>query len=455
MKKTNIFVLDTNVLITDPSAFLVFSKNDEVVIPYKVIEELEKHKLDANSVGVAVKECSRKLMAVIEDKTEKTLKDGIELNNGSILKVINSMELNSDSTVGPLVTGDDHILAACVHLSKDENNKVTLVSNDMLLNIRASSFNIPYKNHFISDQIRSLEDLYSGYQFITVDDEVQSKYWEECEEGSEVFSVTAKELGLTELNPNELVILNQNKKKTKKPWAILKTNEDGKTFGFVRETKLDKLKALNVEQYISVDLLTDSSVQLVSLMGPSGTGKTILAVEAGLKQVLSDKTYKNLLVLRPIQPVGKDIGYLPGEKSEKLEPWIAPIKDNLRFLLGENGKKTKNGENKLQYYFEQGIIEVEAMAYIRGRSINNAFIIVDEAQNISLHELKTILTRVGKGTKIVLTGDVEQIDRHDVNAITNGLAIAIERFKKYKIAGHVTLKESVRSELAALSAKIL
>ena len=207
------------------------------------------------------------------------------------------------------------------------------------------------------------------------------------------------------------------------------------------------------------------------MAGKSGCGKTLLAIDAGLEQVLNTRRYRSLVICRPVMPVGKDIGFLPGDLNEKLEPWLAPIKDNLRFLLGasEPPKETNSGTRKkkmmseqpkfdeqvLQSYFEEGIIEVQAMTFIGGRSIANAYIIVDEAQNTNLHEIKTILTRVGENTKIVLTGDLEQIDSTYVDSVSNGLSIAIERFKSQKISGHVTFLKGERSQLATIAADIL
>lgn len=451
MKK--IYVLDTNVLITDPASFLSYGKSDTVVIPYKVIEELEKHKLDSGDLGMAVKKCSRLLASVIGDTKEKTLKTGIKLQNGGTLKAIAARDLKNIETVGTLKSGDDHILAVCVGLAAVKGNDVTLVSNDMLLKIRANSFDITSVGHLTSGNIKSLDDMYSGYRNVKISTSSMSKYWEEKRD-NKVSTMPVSLLKQTEpLNPNEFVVL--NKTEHKKSWAVLRQPGGSPDLHFVGGHKLEKLVPLNVEQHMAIDLLMDPKVQLVSLMGQAGTGKTIIAIEAGLNQVLSQKRYKTLLILRPVHPVGKDIGYLPGEKSDKLEPWLAPIKDNLKFLLSEDDKKTRKSQSKSDYLFDKGIIEIEAMAYIRGRSINDAFILVDEAQNLNKHELKTILTRVGQGTKVVLTGDIEQTDRNDVGSLTNGLAVCIEKFKEHGIAGHVTLIEGVRSELSALAAKVL
>ena len=189
-------------------------------------------------------------------------------------------------------------------------------------------------------------------------------------------------------------------------------------------------------------------MQVVSLIGRAGSGKTLLAVAAGLHQVMEGETYRKLVISRPVQPMGRDIGFLPGTLEEKMAPWLAPIQDNLQFLMG-NDKVT------LDMYMENGTIELEALTYIRGRSIANAYIIIDEAQNLTNHEMKTILTRVGEGTKIILTGDVEQIDNVYVDETTNGLTHAIERFKKESVAGHVTLLKGERSKVATIAAKVL
>ena len=192
----------------------------------------------------------------------------------------------------------------------------------------------------------------------------------------------------------------------------------------------------------------DQDVKIVSLVGKAGCGKTLIALAAGLKQILDDRTYKKLIVSRPVQPMGRDIGFLPGTLEEKMMPWIAPIQDNLEFLMGDDKEHMK----MLQ---EQGTIEIEALTFIRGRSISNAFIIIDEAQNLTMHELKTIITRVGEGTKIILTGDIDQIDSAFLDATNNGLTYAVEKFKPYELAGHISLQKGERSAVATLAAQVL
>jgi len=212
-----------------------------------------------------------------------------------------------------------------------------------------------------------------------------------------------------------------------------------------------KINARNKEQAFAIDLLMDPAVKIVSLVGRAGSGKTLMAIAAGLQQTLDlrgEDHYSRLIVSRPVQPMGKDIGFLPGTFEEKMLPWLMPIQDNLQTLLGNN-------KTALEMYIENGKIEIEALTYIRGRSISNAYIIIDEAQNLTKHEIKTIITRIGEGTKIILTGDIEQIDNIYVNETTNGLAHAVEKFKQYPIAGHVTFKKGERSDVATLASKVL
>jgi len=212
-----------------------------------------------------------------------------------------------------------------------------------------------------------------------------------------------------------------------------------------------KINARNKEQAFAIDLLMDPSVKIVSLVGRAGSGKTLMAIAAGLQQTIGlreENPYSRLIVSRPVQPMGKDIGFLPGTFEEKMLPWLMPIQDNLQTLLGNN-------KSALEMYVESGKIEIEALTYIRGRSISNAYIIIDEAQNLTKHEIKTIITRIGEGTKIILTGDIEQIDNVYVNETTNGLAHAVEKFKQYPLAGHVTFKKGERSDVATLASKVL
>tara|TARA_R100001509_G_scaffold30180_1_gene16104 strand:- start:982 stop:1848 length:867 start_codon:yes stop_codon:yes gene_type:complete len=264
------------------------------------------------------------------------------------------------------------------------------------------------------------------------------------------------------LKPNQFVMLvsSSNEKKT----ALSRFYNYSVPLEKVVEYKdgLWGVKARNKEQMFAIDLLMDPKVQVVSLIGKAGSGKTLIAIAAGLEQVVNNKKvkdklkdetycrtpYKKLVVSRPVMPMGRDIGFLPGSMHEKMAPWLAPVQDNLKFLTGDD-------QTTLDEYMEGGLIEVEALTYIRGRSIANAFIVIDEAQNLTAHEIKTILTRVGEGTKIVLTGDVEQIDNIYINEMSSGLTHAIEKLKFFDLSGHITLKKGERSNVATLAAKVL
>jgi len=441
-KKT--FVLDTNILLADPNAIFSFQDN-EIILPFVVLEELDRHKSNQGEIGLNAREVSRQLHDLLKVAERQTMKRGISLPNGGKLKVVSSSgfisELNEELGVDK---ADNHILAVCIGVKKS-----ILVTNDMLLRVKADAYGIPnqdYRKNAVAD---SIEHMYSGVRELVVPKETLGELWTKQRDRQFLAEFVNSEL--EGLHPNEFVHVRNGG--SNKPFLVRK--QDGNVRFVPEEYELPKVKPRNLEQRLAMDLLMDESINLVTIVGKAGTGKTLLALAAGLEQVVEKKKYKSLLVCRPVQPLGKDIGFLPGSKEEKMEPWIAPIKDNLRFLLTSDGRKSKNSDISLNYYFDRGLIEVEAMTYIRGRSIADAYMIIDEAQNLSAHELKTIITRVGEGTKIVLTGDVEQIDNMYVDSVSNGLAVAVERFKEHDIAGHITLKKGERSKLATLGSKIL
>lgn len=443
MKKT--FVLDTNVLLSDPNALFSFEEHD-VILPMIVLEELDRHKDRQDEVGRNARETSRKLSALTKD--HKTFDSPIPLGEKRGYLRILSWNLVSMDIRSLLPTeldgksGDNQILAVCVAFQRKYTDEaMTLVSRDILLRLKANALGIPCDDYRKLHVAKSVSGLYTGVTSLAGDYDVDSFYHDG------VLDIS----GETELMPNEFVLLK---------------NSSNDNTALARHVGKNKLKAINTyspckiegrnkEQKFALDLLLNPDLPLVTVVGSAGTGKTLLAIAAGLHQVIDTKRYKSLIVCRPVQPLGKDIGFLPGTMEEKMEPWIAPIKDNLRYLLSADGKKSKRGEETMQMLFENGTIEVEAMTFIRGRSIANAFMVIDEAQNLNAHELKTIITRVGEGTKIVLTGDIEQIDNMYVDSVSNGLTIAIEKFKSYEFSGHVTLTKGERSILATAAAQIL
>lgn len=449
-KKT--FIVDTNVLLADPEALYSFEDNN-IIIPLMVIEELDNHKSRQDEVGRNARETVRKIMGLMQDA--QSLKDGIILSTGGLLKIlsvddfaVNLATKNLPSELLKKETADNSIIGVChKYIKAHPQESVTMVSKDSLVRIKCNALGIECEDYEKVPTQDSLSKLYSGAQTLEIDYDIAEF------QAEKTLYLSDDELETIHLHPNECVVLVN--KSDKKSTIARFTSLDAPLRLIEEGVKAGKLEPRNKEQKFALDLLADPKVKLVTLAGLAGCGKTLLSIAVGLEEVLVKKRYKSLIVCRPIQPVGRDIGFLPGTIEEKMEPWIAPIKDNLRFLISNSGKRSKNVEETLKMYFEEGTIEVEAMTFIRGRSISNAFMIIDEAQNLNVHELKTILTRVGEGTKIILTGDIEQIDNTNVDSLSNGLTIAIEKFKDEAIAGHVTLTKGERSELATMAAKKL
>ena len=454
-KKT--YVLDTNVLLSDPNSIFSFEDNF-VLIPIAVLEELDNHKSRQDEVGQNARSVSRSLDLLRE---EGSLLDGIELRNGGILKVISispdkfvdlPLELRS---IGTKV--DNMIIALMLTL-----DGAILVSKDINVRLKCDALGVKCEDYL---KMRVADDPQNFYRGVEVLDNLTFDEIESFYENDEIH-LSSESMQGKKLYPNQIVVLkNVVDGKTVKS-AIAKCFSPGGPLKPIQ--KIDQafnLRPRNKEQSFSLDLLFDEGIKLLTLVGPSGTGKTLLAISAALAQLkgLGDTPrYDKLIVTRPVQPLGKDIGFLPGTLEEKMEPWIAPIRDNINFLMGskkptrrKNGGEEETKGHYLTLLQERGLIEIEAITFIRGRSIPNAFIIIDEAQNLSMHELKTIVTRVGDNTKIVLTGDVEQIDNVHVDVYSNGLTVAVEKFKDYSVAGHVTLIKGERSELATLASKIL
>lgn len=463
MKKT--YILDTNVLLSDANSLFGFEEHN-LVLPLIVLEELDRHKDRQDEVGRNAREVVRKLADLT--KVNKDFKTGIPLGkNLGTLKILSIEDIFPDHVPHKLPmemetkkSGDNTIAQFCVnYIEKNTDAQVVLVTRDTILRLKAQALGISCEDYRKFNVATSVNSLYSGVRVIERDDVIVKQFY-----ANEEQFFLPEDLQ-EELYPNQFVVMKNGQQS-----AMARFMAKGEPVLPLGKTS-SKISARNKEQEFARELLFDETVKLVTLAGKSGCGKTLLAIDAGLEQVLNQRKYRSLVICRPVMPVGRDIGFLPGDLNEKLEPWLAPIKDNLRFLLGasEGHKESNTGARKkkiaeptakfdeqvLQSYFDEGIIEVQAMTFIRGRSIANAYIIIDEAQNTNLHEIKTILTRVGENTKIVLTGDLEQIDSTYVDSVSNGLSIAIERFKSQKISGHVTFLKGERSLLATLAADIL
>ena len=463
MNNVKTYVLDTNVLLSDPGSLFSFDEHN-VIIPIAVLEELDNHKSRQDEVGQNARAVSRSLD---ELRQQGSLLDGIRLRNGGLLKVISipperfvdlPLELRS---IGPKV--DNMIIALMMSMERSED--AILVTKDINVRLKCDALGIRCEDYL---KMRVADDPQKFYRGVEVIDELTFEDVESFYENDEL-ALPPSILEKTKLYPNQIVILknkNEFDGRTMKSAIAKCITPDQPLKPIEKIEQAFNLKPRNKEQSFSLDLLFDENIKLLTLVGPSGTGKTLLAISAALAQLkgLGDTPrYDKLIVTRPVQPLGKDIGFLPGTMEEKMEPWIAPIRDNINFLMGSKkaprrSKTTGEETNKMHYLAllqEKGLIEIEAITFIRGRSIPNAFIIIDEAQNLSMHELKTIVTRVGDNTKIVLTGDVEQIDNVHVDVYSNGLTVAVEKFKDYSVAGHVTLIKGERSELATLASKIL
>lgn len=436
-----IYVLDTSVCLTDAGSIYQFDNND-IVLPLKVLEEIDKHKKRQDSVGTNARKIIRSLDTLRE---KKSLQLGVRLAKGKgILRVVGHDSSKLCTHLDPEAPDNLIISAALAEMEANENRKVILVSRDINMRVICDSIGVLTEEYTKAKVIKSQSELYSGFTSVLVDDQ----FIDQIYDGKEVFLDN-----INGLHPNQYLLLvsSANEKKT----ALAKyANKDSPLVKVnMRKEGVWGVKPRNKEQAFSFDLLLDPSVSVISLVGKAGSGKTLCAIAAGLKQVMESKKskeplYQKLVISRPIVPMGRDIGYLPGSMEEKMHPWLMPVQDNLQFLMG-------NDKVMLEQYMEKGIIEVEALTYIRGRSIANAFMIIDEAQNLTSHEVKTILTRVGEGTKIVLTGDIEQIDNVYVDETSSGLVHAVEKLKPFEISGHITLTKGERSKVATIVANIL
>jgi len=439
MAKKKIYVIDTSVYLTDASSIYNFGNND-IVVPLKVLEEIDKHKKRQDGVGAN----ARRIIRILDELRAKgNLQKGVRIQKGKgILRVKGYHPLTElPSDLNPNIPDNIIIGAALTEGREHPDQKVIVVSKDVNMRVICDSVGVMAEDFKAEKVLDKDSELYAGFKAVPADDQIIDQFYE----GEDIFleeSVPA--------HANEFIMLvsNANEKKS----ALARYINPHVALEKVHEYKdgIWGVRARNKEQSFALDILMNPDIPIVSLVGRAGCGKTLCAIAAGMEQCLGAEkgAYKKLIVSRPVQPMGKDIGFLPGTLEEKMMPWLAPIRDNLEFLM--SGDKTM-----LEMYFEKGIIEIEALTYIRGRSISNAFIIIDEAQNLTSHELKTIITRVGEGTKIVLTGDIEQIDNAYIDQTSNGLTYAVEKFKSYGLSGHVTLRRGERSKVATLAAKIL
>jgi PhoH-like ATPase len=439
MPHKKIYVLDTSVYLTNADCIYAF-KNSDISVPLKVFEEVDKHKKRQDAVGAQ----ARKIIRIWDDLRQKgSIHKGVRIGKGlGIVRSVSAGDISQKDLPSDLdIKIPDHlIIATAFKLQNEADKKVILVSRDVNMRVIADAIGLPSEDFQNNQVVDNSNNIYSGYSAVLIDDQIVDRFYEKKE-------VFLEQPDLV-LNQYVMLVSNANEKKTAlaryinsvTPLRQLHTPKKG----------IWGIKPRNKEQCFLMDALMNPKIEIVTAIGKAGSGKTVISLACALEQTL-DKTkaeYSRIIVSRPVQPLGKEIGFLPGEINEKMSPWLMPIQDNLQFLMG-NDKVT------LDMYLEAGTIEIEALTYIRGRSIANAFIIIDECQNLSMHEIKTIITRIGEGTKIVLIGDVEQIDNIYVNSITNGLTHVVEKFKNFELAAHVTLDKGERSRVASYAAEHL
>ena len=434
------YILDTNVLLHDPNSILSFVDN-HVLIPIEVIEEIDRFKRESTDLGQNARSVSRMLDGF---RGTGSLSEGVDLPNGGKLKIAfykNGHSGNGDGAFNGN-TVDNRILLLAASIQKTQpKNPTILVSKDINLRIKADALGLQAED-YETDRV-FITDLYTGMMEMSVS-------------SAKIAEFRAKsELALDQgkkYSPNEYCTL-LDESNTKKA-ALAKVDATGTKLVPIIDCRdgVWGIKPRNREQHFALDALLDDRIKLVTLMGKAGTGKTLLAMAAGLKRVVNDREFRRLVVARPTISMGKELGFLPGSLEEKLAPWMQPIHDALEMLSDLNMGHDHRRSGDLM---RSGAIVVEALSYIRGRSIANQFMIIDEAQNLTPLEVKTIVTRVGNGTKIVFTGDPYQIDNPYVDSSSNGFNYVVSKFRDQAVSAHVELQKGERSELAELAANIL
>ncbi len=434
---TKTLILDTNVYLTEAQALFSFGRSN-IAIPTIVLDEIDKQKHRQDTAGLNARSMNRLLDKL---RSKGSLFTGVALGRGKGKVFAAQLDPRYMPAGMDVSDSDNKIIAIALRL-KIEGHDVAVISRDLNMRVKCDSFGLECYDYQPQQAVKSIDKLYDGADEVLVPDELIDQFYN----NKDVFLTNVKQ----KLYSNIFLLLVSDKdpKKTALARYISDSIPLKKVYQY---NDVWGLSAKNKEQKYAMDLLFDKNIHIVSLTGQAGTGKTLIAAACGLEQVLhntkSSGGYDKLIITRPVQPMGRDIGFLPGTLEEKMMPWIAPLRDNLEYLFGD--------KMALDMHMDQGVIEIEAMTFIRGRSISNAFMIVDEAQNLTTHELKTIITRVGHGTKLILTGDVQQIDNSYVDAVSNGLTHAVEKFKEFDISGHVTLYKGERSSLATLAAEIL
>ena len=437
------FIVDTNVFLFDPQAIFKFGNND-VIIPIVVVEEIDRFKREMSENGRHARLFSR---LIDQMRADGELSKGVKLPGGGILTV----ELGGSSPLPlelPMDKADNRILALAISLRKDQPKRpIIFLTKDTNLRIKADALGITSEDYEPSSV--QPEELYSGMVTLSVDAHLVDEFYAQKK-------LIYKDAATQQLKANEYIIIKDSINPNHTAMGRFSKELDSIVPVYKPVEGLWGIFPKNAEQAFAIDALLNDDIKLVSLVGKAGTGKTLLAIAAGLAKTVDEGVYHRLLVSRPVFPLGKDIGFLPGDIEEKLNPWMQPIYDNIDFLFGATGAKGRRGAGKgCQELMNQGLLQIEPLTYIRGRSIPQQYLIVDEAQNLTPHEIKTIITRAGDNTKIVLTGDSFQIDNPYVDSANNGLVYLVDRFKEESISVHITLTKGERSKLSELASNLL
>jgi PhoH-like ATPase len=428
------FLLDTNVLLHDATAVEAFNGGN-IILMVDVLEELDRFKRENDERGRNARHVIRTIDGL---RQSNPLSEGVPLPQGGKLYVLVNSFLDYLPHSMDATIPDNRILAGALYLAS-QGIDVVFVSKDINARVKGDALGIVAED-FKRSQV-NFEELYTGWCEIDLQgDQIDSFYRGE-----------SLELG-HEFYPNEGVLLRAGNDPQQSAMGIYRADSKRVEPLLHANSRPWGIQALNLQQHFALELLLRTDIQLVTMLGQAGTGKTLLALAVGLQLVAEEKQYRKIMVSRPVMPLGRDIGYLPGTKDEKLASWMEPIYDNLQFLVDP---KLEQSADKVDYLFDTGVIEVEAVTYIRGRSLPKLYILIDEAQNLTPHEVKTVVSRAGENAKVILAGDAHQIDNPYLDAASTGLTYLVERFKDESLYGHITLAKSERSELASLAARLL
>ena len=439
MNKT--FILDTNVLLLDPLAINKFGPDNKVFIPLTVIEELDRFKKDQNENGRNARYFSRLIDGF---RSQGSLFKGVKLDNGGSLQVSVTKEYKGTANSGLRLDLNDNIILASALTLKEAGENVILITKDINLRLKSDAVNIHAEDYETTGVTE--DELYSGQRIVQFD-------LEKIEEFEKERFLKLEPGDVANIYPNEYLVMADKNNPFKKALGRYHAKKGGLVPLIKPKEGVWGIHPKNIEQQFAMDALLNNEINLVSLVGKAGTGKTLLAIAAGLECAITKQSYSRVLVSRPIVPMGRDLGFLPGDISEKLGPWMQPIFDNIDFLFGN--QRARNEMTTWDELINQGLLHVEPLTYIRGRSLPQQFMIVDESQNLTPHEIKTIITRAGEGTKIVLTGDSEQIDNPYLDSLNNGLVYTIDKLKGEDIVAHVKLSVGERSPLSEIASKLL